>query len=72
MVKPVPCMEALPSHLPDERNWVFVDAVGAPVNDTKAAPHRAYLPVTEVAAIFELVAYLNKQFAACHAATPTP
>lgn len=66
--KKVPCMSPLlATSLPDDRNWTFVDAVGAPVAPG-ATPIRAILPMSEVGHIFELVAYLNQQLDACHAA----
>jgi hypothetical protein len=72
--KSVPCMKPLPKglSLPDDRNWVFTDAVGAPVTSSSVTPQYAKLPMTEVVRIFELVAYLNTQLDGCNAIKAVP
>jgi hypothetical protein len=56
--------------IPDDRDWVFVDAVGAPVAPG-VTPIRACLPMSEVGRILNLVAYVNRQLDACRAPTST-
>lgn len=59
-------MEDVPATaIPDDRNWVFLGATGAPV-DAQTTPMMASLPMTEVRRIFELIAYLNQQVDRCH------
>lgn len=50
--------------IPDDRNWVFLGATGAPV-DAQTTPINATLPMSEVRRIFELVTYLNQQVERC-------
>lgn len=66
MEKQVPCMGRLTTNPPDVRNWVFVDAAGAPIAPG-TTPIRATLPMSEVGHIFDLVTFLNASLDACNA-----
>lgn len=53
-------MDPMTSSIPDDATWEFLRG-GA-----------ATLPPAEVLAIYAMIAYLNEQFAGCHAASVAP
>ncbi len=56
--------------LPDVRNWVFVDAAGAPVAPG-TTPIMSHVPIAEVGRIFDLIVYVQAQLDSCEAVEST-
>jgi hypothetical protein len=56
---------------PDSRNWTFLGVGDRPIVKSEA-PQAAHLPMTEIARIIAMVAYINQQIAACDAVRAAP
>ncbi len=64
--KQVPCMKKPRKELPDARNWIYIDAAGAPVS-IGSTPINATLPMSEIGRIFDLIVYVQAQLDGCNA-----